>query len=230
MATRRKEPANVTSANGRIRFRYTDTERTLDFTMENVTGDSVTEGLRSLANALAGQPIVPERRRVSKGAIDVAPIQQDEEDLTTESDRPGSENVEATDSEEPSATNATPKAKRPRKPKAPKLLSNLKLTDSSLPLSDFMKQKNPPDMMDKYAAVAVWLKEQFQITEVSIDHIFTAFKHLGIDSQLPTDIAKPLNNLTYNRKWFDKGKSPGTYTINWVGESEVGKMGSGGGK
>ncbi len=59
MAIRRKEETQTNgTGKGKIKFRYTDSERTLDFSMENVTADSVTEGLRSLANALAGRTIV----------------------------------------------------------------------------------------------------------------------------------------------------------------------------
>jgi hypothetical protein len=61
---------------------------------------------------------------------------------------------------------------------------------------------------------------------MTIDRIYTAFKHAGWDSQLPTDVEKPLKNLTYQRKWFVKTKNPGAYEINWVGEDAVNKMGA----
>ena len=113
------------------------------------------------------------------------------------------------------------------KPKAPKLLTTPNLTEAQVSLTDFLKQKNVTEMMDKYSVVAVWYKEQFQIVDINIDRIFTAFKVLGQESQLPTDIEKPLKNLTYVKKWFEKAKAPNTYNIIWLGESEVGKMGAG---
>jgi hypothetical protein len=116
--------------------------------------------------------------------------------------------------------------KRPRKLPRPVFLKDLNLTQAKVPLSEFMKQKNLTDMMDKYAVVAVWLKEQFGIAEISIDHIFTAFMHLGWESQFPTEVGKPLSNLTYNRHWFEKGEAKNSFAIVWLGESEVGKMGS----
>jgi hypothetical protein len=224
--SRKQEPQTNGTGKGRIKFRYTDQDRTLDFSMENVEGESVTEGLRSLANALAGRTIVGEgARNVSRARPElVAPAVVAEEEVGTQVEQPGEEELEIADGD--TEIEGT-KPKRVAKPKAPKLLSNLKLTDAKVPLAEFMKQKGPVDMMDKYGVVAVWLKENFEITEISIDHIFTAFKHLGIDSQLPTDVAKPLNNLAYNRKWFDRGKAKSTFKINWVGESEVTKMGIG---
>lgn len=42
---------------------------------------------------------------------------------------------------------------------------------------------------------------------------------------MPTDIEKPLKNLTYTKKLFEKLEAAGDYAIAWPGESEVGKMG-----
>ena len=231
MATRRKEEPNTNgSGKGKIKFRYTDSERPLDSNMENVASDAVTEGLRSIANALAGRTLPVEPGRAlppgkPKDGTAAATIAREEELETPEQELPEEDELES--SEESADVDGSPKPKRVVKIKAPSLLSNLKLTDAAVPLADFMKQRNPQVMLDKYAVVAVWMKEQFQITEISIDHIFTAFKHLGIESQLPTDVAKPLKNLTYTRKWFDRGEAEITYSINWLGESEVGKMGTG---
>lgn len=116
------------------------------------------------------------------------------------------------------------KSKRVRKPKAPKLLDQPKLNEAKVPLQQFLDEKQPDDMMDKYAVMAVWLKEQFNIEEISMDHIYTAFKYLGKQSELPVDVAKPLNNLLHGRKWMDKGSTPGGFKLNWVGEDAVGKM------
>jgi hypothetical protein len=235
MATRRKDESEISSTGkGKIKFRYTDSERTLDFTMENVPGDSVTEGLRSLANALAGRTIVGEGRRLpkAKSELGAAPPAENGNKEVEASAQELAEEAEEVDpaGEETETGDESPKPRRVVKPKAPKVLSNLKLTDAKVPLADFMKEKKPEAMWDKYAVVAVWLKQEFQITEISIDHIFTAFKHLGWDSQLPTDISTPLRNLTHKRKWFDVGNEKGTYAINWIGESEVGKMGAGAAK
>jgi hypothetical protein len=119
------------------------------------------------------------------------------------------------------------KPKKLRKPRAPKLLDQPKLNEAKVSLQDFIDAKAPKDMMDKYAVVAVWLKDQFGVAEISMDHIYTAFKYLGIQSELPTDIAKPLNNLLHGRKWIDKGSAAGMFKMNWVGEDAVEKMPSG---
>lgn len=226
---RKDEPHSNGNAKGTFRFRYMDSNRQFEIQADNVAGEAILEGFQHVANTIAGRvlPAEPARPRLTKhSGVGSTEILEDQEIL--EPTLPFAEPAPAEpvddreEEEETESTESTPK--KPVKFKAPTLLSGLNLSTATLPLADFMKQKNPDAMWDKYAVVAVWLKEQFKIADISIDHIFTAFKHLGWESQLPTDIAKPLKNLTYNRKWFDAGKDKGTYAINWLGESEVGKM------
>jgi hypothetical protein len=231
MVTRRGKEDQSSNGNskGKIKFRYMDTERLVDFSVENIAGESVTDGLHSIANALAGRSLraagTPNPKRTLAGARAVDPEEEVEapEDETPEQEVLGPE-------EEESGDDATPKPKKtPKVPKAPRLLNTPNLTEAKVPLSDFMKQKNVTEMMDRYAVVAVWYKEQFQITDINIDRIFSAFTLLGQVSQLPTEVEKPLKNMTYTKtkKWFDKAEGAGNYTLNWVGESEVLKMGTG---
>jgi hypothetical protein len=235
MVTRRgKEEFSGNGNNkGRIKFRYMDSERVVDFSVENMAGESVTEGLHSIANALAGRTLPrkgapdPRGRQLPGGTTsDVVGEVETSEPEEQEEEALGQEG-------EYSAEGQTPEPKKaPKVPKAPKLLNTPKLTEAKVSLEDFMKQKAAIDMMDKYAVVAVWYKAQFQITEINIDRIFSAFTLLGQVSQLPTNLEKPLMNMTYSKtkKWFDKAEGAGNYSINWVGESEVGKMGTGAAK
>jgi len=184
-----------------------------------------------IANALAGRNIAvaPTPRlpkKVGAGATEVLDDKDEEETLDQPLPFPPAESVdEREEEEETETTEATPKPKR--KPKAPKVLTDIVLTTAKVSLADFMAQKgNPAEMMDKYSVVAVWYKNEFKITEMLIDRIWTAFKHLGWESQLPTDVEKPLKNLTYTKQWFQKAKGPGAYEIIWTGEDAVNKMGA----
>jgi hypothetical protein len=217
--SRKEEPAG---GKGKIKFRYTDPDRTMEFTMENVAGDSVKEGLRSIANALAGRTLAePRQLKNGNGAAAEVLDKTDEEETHEEEIVPAEAEIET--AEEAGEAPTKPK----RKLKNPKVPSTPILTEAKLPLADFMKQKgSPPEMMDKYAVVAVWYKDQFKITAMNIHRIFAAFKVLGWETQLPADIEKPLKNLTYTRKWFEKLEGAGDYSIVWLGESEVGKMGA----
>jgi hypothetical protein len=218
---------------GSIRFRYMDSERVCDFSVENVTGESVTDGLRSIANALAGRNIAaalaPKQLRRSGAGGGPAEIIDEREE--TEAPSPGvlpfdETPVDTAEDVEPEG-GAQVRPKQPRKLKAPKVLDDPKLNTAGVSLADFLKEKgSPTEMFDKYSAVAVWYKQQFNITEMNIDRIYTAFKHLGQDSQLPANVEKPLMNLTYQKQWFAKTKNPGCYEIKWLGEDAVNKMGA----
>jgi hypothetical protein len=236
MVTRRgkEEPGTNGSNKGKIKFRYMDSERVVDFSVENITGDSVTDGLHSIANALAGRNLraagTPNPKRMSAGGGTLAAdLEEEVETPELEQQEPEILEPDADDSGE----DQTPKVKKtPKPPKAPKLLKEPNLTEAKVSLEDFMKQKivtDKAEMMDKYAVVAVWYKEQFQITDINIDRIFSAFTLLGQAPQLPTDVEKPLQNMTYTsktKKWFEKAEGAGNYSLNWVGESAVGKMGA----
>jgi hypothetical protein len=235
MVTRRgkEEPSGNGYSKGKIKFRYMDSERVVDFSVENMAGDSVTEGLHSIANALAGRALPRGGVQVPKRALGANSAQTEVEDEVEALELEQQEEEALEPESEGSNEGRTSRQKRaPKVPKAPKLLNTPNLTEASVSLEVFVKQKGATDMMDKYAVVAVWYKEQFQITEINIDRIFSAFTLLGQVSQLPTDLKKPLENMTYSKtkRWFDKAKGAGDYSINWVGESEVGKMGAGAAK
>ncbi len=162
MVTRRgKEDSNTNgNSKGKIKFRYMDSERVVDFSVENMTGDSVTDGLHSIANALAGRTLP------RKGALDpkrtlpgggAPPVDVEEEVETPEEEAPEQEVLEPEEEESGEETPAKPK--RERKFKRPELLGTPNLTEAKVSLADFLKQKNVTEMMDKYCVIAVWYKE-----------------------------------------------------------------------
>jgi hypothetical protein len=230
MTKGQREESTNAAGKGRIKFRYMDSERACDFTVDNVTSEGVTEGLRHIANALAGRnitaapaPRLPRRIAGSTEVLDEKDVKEtpDTDVLPFPEETPAEPEQEGTDAAEAAA------AKAKRKVKRPNVLDDPKLTGAKVSLADFMKEKgNPVEMLDKDSVVAVWYKQEFNITEMTIDRIYTAFKHAAWDSQLPTDVEKPLKNLTYQRKWFGKTKNPGAFEINWVGEDAVNKMGA----
>ncbi len=226
MVTRRgkEEPISNGQNKGKIKFRYMDSERIVDFSVENMAGDSVTEGLHSIANALAGRTLPRGVAPNPKRALDAGVAQTEVEDEVETPELEQQEQEVLEPESEDSSEGRTPKQKKaPKVPKAPKLLSTPNLTEAKVSLEVFMKQKGATDMMDRYAVVAVWYKDQFQITEINIDRIFSAFSLLGQASQLPTDLEKPLKNMTYTKtkKWFDKTEGAGNYSINWVGRAKL---------
>jgi len=228
--SRKDESQSNGHGKGTFRFRYMDSNRQFEVSADNVDGENLLEGFRHVANAISGRTIAaPAPKLLKTPAVASTEVVEDKDEEVVQSgtlefpETPTDERQE--EEEETEVLEATPKPRR--KPKAPKVLTDINLTTAKVSLADFMQQKgNPAEMMDKYSVVTVWYKHGFSITEMTIDRIFTAFKHLGWESQLPTDVEKPLKNLTYQKQWFQKAAGPGAYEIIWTGEDAVNKMGA----
>lgn len=120
--------------------------------------------------------------------------------------------------------------KRPRKPAktpAPTLLRDVRFDDVTPTFADFVAEKQPKSEMLKYLCVAYWLKTYKDIPEISIDHVYTAYRVM--QWALPAAAVQPMRELAANRDGrFSKGHEKGHYAINHVGEGFVTtKMGAG---
>lgn len=212
-----------------IRFRYMDSERLVEFNVDN-DDPSVTDGLRLIANALAGRnisvaPAIKVLKKPGVGSTEVVDSEDEEEPL--EQPLPFPESGQA-DEEEEETTESEGEKRRRAAPRAPKFLDELNLTTAKVSLEDFVKDKNPDNDMDKYAVIAVWYKQHFSTDEISIDHIFTAYDKLGWRAQMPgPDPSQTLRNLKNNKNWLVSGAKRGFYKVNWNGEDAVNKMGVG---
>jgi hypothetical protein len=226
MVTRRGKEDQSSNGNskGKIKFRYMDSERVVGFSVENIAGDDVTDGLHSIANALAGRTL-PRPGQTPKRELAVAPPEVEVETAEPEEVEEIAEGGAEVDTSDGDGNGSEPRRRRPA-PRAPKFLSELNLTTASVSLADFVKEKNPDGDMDKYAVIAAWFKEHFDTQEINIDHIFTAYKTLGWQAQLPPDPSQTFRNLKNNKNWFDSGTKRGDYKINWNGSDAVNKMGA----
>jgi hypothetical protein len=222
VSSRRKNDVKSDGNGSRVKLRLVELD------VEGGTADLV-EGLKSLAatlrgtgGALPGRALAAAKPNGSTSAVvEIDDAHEDDENL------PDAAVVGAAD-EGPEATpddGADSRKRRPA-PKAPKFLSDLDLTKAPVQLNDFVQEKNPGGDMDKYAVIAAWFKQHLSTGEITIDHIFTAYKALGWQAQLPDDLSQTFRNLKSNKNWFDSGSKRGTYKINWNGESAVNKMGA----
>jgi hypothetical protein len=168
---------------------------------------------QALQNSFQHAKALPNRAAQPTGAL---PEQEVEAELVEP------DNQEETNGQEPS----TPAKPRPRSvPKSPEVL-NLDLNSGTPPLKEFLAQKNPGDMDSKrYLAIAYWFKNSFNTPEVTVNHIHTAYRHMGW--QTPKDAGIPLRDLKNKNQWLGKGSSTGSYIINHVGENQVMEMGGG---
>jgi len=221
---RRKDETTNGNGAGHIKFRV------IEFEIDG-GNDTLAEGIKALTTALSKSPVVmtpparpalPSSSKTKAAAAVVAEGEQAEET------KENTEDVDAvetdTELEEVSGDNGK---KKPRPaPRAPKFLSELNLTTASVKLVDFMATKgNPTSTLDKYLVIAEWFKEYMQLPEITQDHIFTAYDHLGWKAQVPGYPNQPLVDLR-NKNFLDKGDKRGGYKINWNGTSAVAKMGT----
>lgn len=88
-------------------------------------------------------------------------------------------------------------------------------------ITEFIDELNLDGTMKKFTAVAVWYKEYMDISVVSVDHIFTAYKKLGWND-FPKDPIATFKDLKNKRqyKWFGQSER-GEYEVNHVGEQQI---------
>lgn len=224
--SRRKDVVRFEGNNASVRLRW------LELDVSGGTAE-IAEGFRSLAAALRSNggtraTLSPAEVKVS-APTPVAVVDPDSGPDQDEAHTAAPENsaVAAEPSEARASSSETEDRRRRSAPKAPRFLNDLDLTKTTLQLSAFVEQKNnPAGDMERYAVIAVWFKEQLGIPEITIDHIFTAYKALGWQAQLPPDLGQTFRNLKSNKNWFDRGSERGSYKINWNGETAVAKMGA----
>lgn len=231
---RKENPQSNGATKGTFRFRYMDSSRQFEVNADNVSGESLLEGFRHVANAITGRavPATPKLlRSAAAAAAEATNRKDDQEEFEFEpTSAAASASAETADDEildaadEPTTDPVDEKKTRPA-PRAPKFLAELNLTTASKPLKDFIEQKNADNDLDRYAVIAVWYKQHFNTEEVSIDHIFTAYDHLGWKAQLPApDPSQTLRNLK-KKNWLVQGSKRGFFKVNWNGEDAVNKMG-----
>jgi hypothetical protein len=105
-------------------------------------------------------------------------------------------------------------ARAPGVPRQPKVLE-LDFKVGTVPLRTYLDQKNPPSHSRKCLLIAAWLKANLSIDDMTMDHIYTAYRHMGWTS--PKDITSPVRGMKKQNGWFNKGKEEGSYAINHIG-------------
>jgi hypothetical protein len=180
--------------------------------------ETLQQSLRTISQALAGnvQPLRLAPAKPVESSVSAPSVEED-------SGANGTEVIEtATEDQEEKPA----KPSRPRMPPKSPVVLDLDFSKAKKPLKQFLDEKNPGDSnAGRYLAIAYWYKHSFATSEVTADHIHTAFKLMGW--QTPKDASHPLRVLKSKKQWLGKGTGEGGYVINHVGENEVDKMGKG---
>jgi hypothetical protein len=205
---------NVPDDKGKVKFRF------VEFELEG-SNTTLQESLRNIASAITHGSVNTSVRTIeTKSVRAIAP--------PSGGNGATSEVIEA-DIEEAGENQvagpqrgATQKSVRRSAPRSPKIL-NIDLESGKVTLKDFCEPKKPTTDINKFLVIAAWFKQQCSIEEVTMDHIHTAYRHMGWHT--PADATQPLRIMKTKRYgYFGKGKAKGAYAINHVGENAVSKM------
>ena len=178
-----------------------------------VAEGEISQITQAIQNALRG-PVQLTARRVSPPTALNAPPEANghAENSEAEFEQDDVVEVEATP-----ATRARPRA--PRKPASKPNIIELDLT-SDPPLSSLA---DPGSNHKRYLGIAGWLHDHRGIQAVTVDHIYTCYRHLG----WPTDIhdfAQPFRELKF--KQFFTTPERGKYAINQLGLAKAAEAAS----
>jgi hypothetical protein len=110
--------------------------------------------------------------------------------------------------------------------KSPTFLNSLDLSKATKPLEEFVEEKKPTDVMDKYLVILFWLQKHLSVEEVTVDHIYTVFDHLGWKGEMPLKASKPLSDLKSKRHVITRDDGATGYKLNFKGEQYVERMAS----
>lgn len=230
MAPKGRKDESSTNGHGKgtFRFRYMDSNRQFEVEADNVSGESLLEGFRNVANAITGRTAAATKLLKTPGGApaEVLDRKEEEETLNQPLPFPPAEPVDEREENEEQEEVETSSVKRQRHaPRAPKFLDELNLTTAKVSIEDFVREKSPDNDLDKYIVIAVWYKQHFNTEEISIDHIFTAYDKLSWRAQMPApDPSQTLRNLKNNKNWLVRGSKNGLFKVNWNGEDAVNKM------
>lgn len=211
---RRKNDEANGNGDGHIKFRV------IEFEIDGDNG-TLAEGIKALTTALSKTSISAAQQRPTlpagtpKRAVATEAAPPVEGELFPEPDVEMEEEAH----EETNGNAAATHSKRPSQPpRTPDVLSDIDLNTGKMSLKDFIAQKSPNGPFETYATIAVWYKENHNLTEVNDDRIYTAYRFL--DEVPPNDVGAVLRQLKF-KKWFDKGEKKGHYKINIVGLNKV---------
>ena len=227
MALRKTENKSSNGhGNGRVKFRYADSERYVDLDMENANAE-VADGIKSLANALSGRQIISPARALSvpKVGLTATPV-VDQEEIPFPPNGDAEEETEESGTSEGSGNSNGSGTKRSYSFKTPTFLNELDVTKAKKDLKEFVGEKNPPDVMSKYLVVVYFLQKYMDVAEVTVDHVYTVFDTLGWKTEMPLKAGKPLADLKSKRHMLTREPNAEGYRLNFKGEQEVDKMGA----
>jgi hypothetical protein len=171
-----------------------------------IADDQIQSVMQAITSSLRGPAGTPTLRRITAPASAANGNGSIEESSEVEMiDEGGAEQEDALD-----VTPAAQKKKMPRKPGPKPNIIPIDI-DSEPPLSTLGKFKSHHKA---YVAIAAWLHDHRATPVISVDHVYTCYRHINWPINL-SDFAKPFRELKF-RQFFTQPE-PGKYAINQLG-------------
>lgn len=149
----------------------------------------------------------------------VGDFSSDNEAEDSQDDDAGSQNSEQKKTKIPKKKNVKAKDGNKRK-ESYSLVTNLDLLakGNKKALKDFYTEKAPSNAMEKNAVFVYYLQKEAKITAITVNHIYTCYKHVGIP--VPGAFRQSLADTSSKKGWIDT-KSMENITIPTLGENFV---------
>ena len=214
-----KQPPKV-DQNGRMKVRI------IEFELEG-SDVSLQESLKSITAALSKPAVIQAARSTQRLGTTKTTAEVENESEEQVEDLEPLEEVDYREEAVSVTSRISPKKpRRVSKVVTPNLV-DIKFDDVTPKFADFVAQKNPKSNKLKYLCAAYWLMQYKEINEVSVDHVYTAYRVMGW--ALPDFPIQNMRELAATRdKRFQKGTGKGHYSITHVGvgfiETKMGNM------
>lgn len=228
MAKKDEQKAKSTSGTGKSRMKVF----VAGFDMEG-SDETMAEGFKAIRElaasisrstmlppALAPKPALGAPKPEAGGGTAVEEVEEQPVQVEVE-------DVEAEDEAGETTSNGNGSGpKRTYNFKTPTFLNDLDVTKAKKDLKEFVAEKNPPDVMNKYLVIVYFLQKYMDIAEVTVDHVYTVFDTLGWKTEMPLKAGKPMADLKSKRHMLTREPNAEGYKLNFKGEQEVEKMGA----
>jgi hypothetical protein len=109
--------------------------------------------------------------------------------ISQKADESNNAELESSSRDEQTAPEKRPsKSRKKNNNKQPQLIKNLDLSGGSInkSLRDFVAEKKPTTNIERTTVFVYYLQNTLQLTEITIDHIFSCYKDIGV--RLPQNI------------------------------------------
>lgn len=141
--------------------------------------------------------------------------------ISQKADESNNAELESSRRDEQTAPEKRPsKSRKKNNNKQPQLIKNLDLSGGGInkSLRDFVAEKKPTTNIERTPVFVYYLQNTLQLTEITIDHIFSCYKDIGV--RLPQNMQQNLFDTASSKYGYIEVNN-GNYTMSILGTNFV---------